>query len=139
MSWFGKKEADPELITKVAREAETLYRSGTMHCAEAVLAAIRNNFAQAVPESVVFMASGFGGGSQTGCICGAVSGGTAGIGLVLGDDRKKTMKLTKSLHEWFISQYGVTCCRVVRGENKGVCPELTGRVAGKIAELLQSQ
>ena len=51
---------------KVANEAEGLYRSGKMHCAEAVLAAVKNNFAAAVPDDVVRLVAGFGGGSGSG-------------------------------------------------------------------------
>lgn len=137
MFWSKKETAKgKELAEKVALEAEALYRSGKMHCAEAVLAAIRNNFRPDLPEEMVMAAAGFGGGSQTGCLCGAVSGGSIAMGLVLKDDRKKVMQLTKELHEWFKSQYGVVCCRVVKGEQKGICPELTGKTAGKVAELL---
>ena len=107
-----------------------------MHCAEAVLAAIRQNFIPQAPEEVVSLASGFGGGSGTGCICGAVSGGTIALGLVLKGDKKRTSQLTRELHKWFKNEYGATCCKVVSAKGKGECPIVTGRVAGKIAEML---
>jgi len=116
-------------------EAEQLYRSGKYHCAEAVLEVVRRHFAAELPESIVGTVSGFGGGSSSGCICGAVSGGTVALGLVLAD-KKETAHLTKELHTWFKEKYGVTCCKIIRQEHKGVCPELTGEVAGKIAEML---
>ena len=117
-------------------EAEALYRSGKYHCAEAVLETIRRNFAPETPDSIVATASGFGGGSGAGCICGAVSGGTVAIGMIV-QDKKATSHLTRELHEWFKQQYGVTCCKVIRANNpKGICPVLTGEVAGKIAEML---
>ena len=118
-------------------EAEELYRSGVYHCAEAVMESIRRKFAPEMPSAVVGSVSGFGGGSSSGCICGAVSGGTVAIGMVL-QDKKKTTRLTKELHVWFKEKYGVTCCKVIRAENpKSVCHQLTGEVAGKIAEMLQ--
>ena len=119
-------------------EAEALYRSGTHHCAEAVMEAIRKHFAPDVPEEVVGTVSGFGGGSGTGCICGAVSGGTVALGLVL-HDKKITTHLTKELHVWFKEKYGVTCCKTIRQTHKGACPVLTGEVAGKISEMLARQ
>lgn len=119
-------------------EAEALYRSGTHHCAEAVMEAIRRHFAPEVPEAVVGSVSGFGGGSGAGCICGAVSGGTVAIGLIL-QDKKSTTHLTRELHAWFKERYGVTCCKTIRQTHKGACPHLTGEVAGKIAELLSSK
>ena len=117
-------------------EAEALYRSGKYHCAEAVMEAVRRHFASEIPESVIGTVSGFGGGSGSGCICGTISGGTVAMGLVLGD-KKKTIHLTRELHTWFKEKYGVTCCKTIRTTNeKGICPVLTGEVAGKIAEML---
>lgn len=125
-----------ELAEQCQLEAEALYRAGTHHCAEAVMEAIRKHFLPEVPESLVSTVSGFGGGSGSGCICGAVSGGTVAVGLVL-HDKKATAHLTRELHTWFKEKYGVTCCKTIRATNdKGICPILTGEVAGKIAEML---
>jgi C_GCAxxG_C_C family probable redox protein len=124
-----------ELSKQCQEEAEQLYRSGKYHCAEAVLEVVRRKFAAELPESIVGTVSGFGGGSSSGCICGAVSGGTVALGLVLAD-KKETTHLTKELHTWFKDKYGVTCCKIIRQNHKGVCPQLTGEVTGKIAEML---
>jgi C_GCAxxG_C_C family probable redox protein len=123
---------------QVAAEAEGYYRSGKMHCAEAVLMAIRNSYAPEVPDAVVQMASGFGGGSGAGCLCGAVAGGTMALGLVLDEDKRRVKLLTHELHRWFKEQYGATCCKVILQTHKKICPELTGKVAGKVAEMLTS-
>jgi len=139
MFWQKEKKMVADgmsLAEKVATEAEGFYRSGRMHCAEAVLMAVKNNFRPDVPDTVVQVASGFGGGSGTGCLCGAVSGGTMALGLVLPDDKRRVKKLTQDLHHWFKDQYGATCCKVVLANHKGICAELTGNVAGKVAELL---
>ena len=126
-------------MSKKSQEvAEQLYRSGKYHCAEAVMETIRRNFAADLPESIVGTVSGFGGGSSSGCICGAVSAGTVALGLVV-RDKKETMQLTKDLHTWFKEKYAVTCCKTIRQTHKGLCPELTGEVAGKIAEMLASK
>lgn len=133
------KQTSPEIRERAEQcrqEAEALYRSGTYHCAEAVLAAISHHFRPDLPEEIVQMASGFGGGSGTGCICGAVSGGTVALGLVLKDDKKHITHQTRELHAWFKERYGVTCCTTIRKTHKGACPVLTGEVAGKIAEML---
>ena len=127
-----------ELSKRCQAEAEELYRSGKYHCAEAVLEVVRRHFAPHLPESIVGTVSGFGGGSNSWCICGAVSGGTVGLGLVLAD-KKQTAHLTKELHTWFKEKYGVTCCKTIRQTHKGVCPMLTGEVAGKIAEMLSNK
>jgi C_GCAxxG_C_C family probable redox protein len=124
-----------ELSKQCQDEAEQLYRSGKYNCAEAVMEVVRLHFAAHIPESIVGTVSGFGGGSSSGCICGAVSGGTVALGLVLAD-KKETTHMTKELHIWFKEKYGVTCCKIIRQEHKGVCPVLTGEVAGKVAEML---
>ncbi len=124
-----------ELAGQCRAEAEQLYRSGKYHCAEAVLEVVRRHFAADLPESIVGTVSGFGGGSGSGCICGAVSGATVALGLILAD-KKETSHLTRELHTWFKEKYGVTCCKIIRQNHKGVCPVLTGEVAGKVAEML---
>jgi C_GCAxxG_C_C family probable redox protein len=130
-------EEEMEIAGLCRKEAEELYRSGKYHCAEAVMESIRRKFSPETPEAVVATVSGFGGGSGSGCLCGAVSGGTVALGLVLGD-KKQTTHLTRELHTWFKGKYGVTCCKTIRKENdKGICPLLTGEVAGKIAEMLE--
>jgi C_GCAxxG_C_C family probable redox protein len=128
-------QEDFEVSTLCQAEAEQLYRSGNYNCAEAVMETARRHFASHLPESIVGTVSGFGGGSGAGCICGAVSGATVALGLVLAD-KKETTRLTKELHTWFKEKYGVTCCKTIRQEYKGVCPVLTGEVAGMVAEML---
>ncbi|MBT0663986.1 C-GCAxxG-C-C family protein [Geobacter pelophilus] len=142
MFWQKKKQQSLEAMElgELCRiEGEALYRSGKYHCAEAVLEVIRKHFTPEVPESLVHTVSGFGGGSGSGCICGAVSGGTVALGLVLGDDKKRISHLTRELHSWFKDKYDFTCCKIIRQNHKGVCPVLTGEVAGKIAEMLSAR
>ena len=139
MFWTKNKSVEPVaggIVDRVAIEAEGLFRSGKMHCAEAVLEAIRTNFLPEAPAEVIGLAAGFGGGSGSGCLCGAVSGGTIGLGLALKGDRKRTTQLTKDLHHWFKQEYGATCCKLITTKGKSGCPLLTGQVAGKVAELL---
>jgi C_GCAxxG_C_C family probable redox protein len=140
MFWSKKETVEMDrdgLADKVAVEAEGLYRSGKMHCAEAVLMAVRNNVRPDVSAEVLHLAAGFGGGSGAGCICGAVAGGTMALGLALPEDKKRVKELTKELHHWFKEEYGALCCRVLTAKGgKSGCPLITGRVAGKVAELL---
>lgn len=135
---WKKKSPDcyPETAEAVAEEAEMLFRSGRMHCAEAVLTALNNRFA---PESgeVAHLAAAFGGGSGSGCQCGAVVGAAIGYGLIL-REKHLPARLAKELHVWFNHEFGSACCRIIRGEHRGICPELTGRVAGKAAQMLES-
>jgi C_GCAxxG_C_C family probable redox protein len=128
-----------EVAAQVAAEAERLYRSGKMHCAEAVLAAVKNAFAPQLPDDIVQMAGGFGGGSGAGCLCGAVSGATMAMGLSMAGDKKTVSAMTKELHAWFHEQYGATCCKILTAHGKKGCVNLTASVAGKVAELLLEQ
>ncbi len=141
--FWSKKEttevAGESTAERVAIEAEGFYRSGKMHCAEAVLMAVQNHSCPDAPPEVFHLAAGFGGGSGAGCICGAVAGGTMAFGLALPDDKKRVKELTKELHHWFKEESGALCCRVLTAKGgKSGCPLITGRVAGKVAELLGS-
>lgn len=141
MFWNKSSKTSQEALDmsrKCQIEAEQLYRSGKYHCAEAVVETVRRQFSPELPESIVGTVSGFGGGSGSGCICGAVSGGTVALGLIVAD-KKETTRLTKELHTWFKESYGVTCCKVIKQTHKGICPVLTGEVAGKIAEMLSNK
>ncbi|WP_198420123.1 C-GCAxxG-C-C family protein [Geomonas ferrireducens] len=142
MFWLRKNVAEnvecTSVAEKVSTEAEGFYRSGKMHCAEAVLASVKNEFLPDAGDELVHLASGFGGGSGAGCICGAVAGGTMAIGLVV-QDRKLSAALTKELHHWFKEQYRVTCCKALTANGKKRCVEFTANTAGKVAELLQKK
>ena len=141
--FFARKavteNVEESVAEQVAAEAEKLYRSGKMHCAEAVLASVKNRFSPELGDEVVRLAAGFGAGSGSGCICGAVSGGTMALGLVLDGDKKGASALTRELHGWFKSEYGATCCKILTAKGKSGCLGLTASVAGKVAELLQER
>jgi C_GCAxxG_C_C family probable redox protein len=124
---------------RVAAEAEGYYRSGKMHCAEAVLAAVTRSYLPEAGEGLLGLAAGFGGGSGAGCICGAVVGGTMAFGLIFAADRKRVQRLTKELHRWFRDEYGATCCKTILQKHGKICYELTGKVAGKVAEMVQRE
>jgi C_GCAxxG_C_C family probable redox protein len=128
-----------DVARQVASQAELLYRSGKMHCAEAVFAALKNQFAPGLPDNLLRLAAGFGGGSGAGCICGAVSGGTMALGLISEGDKKQVTALSRELHDWFKKEYGATCCKILTAQGKKHCPNFTGSAAGKVAELLQRE
>ena len=138
MFWMNKEAPAEvrEVPGQVAREAERLYRSGKMHCAEAVLAAVKDAFVPEMPDQLVQLAGGFGGGSGAGCICGAVSGGTMALGLVMAGDKKAVAAMTREMHSWFKEEYGATCCKILTAHGKSGCVKITTSVAGKVAELL---
>ena len=135
---IGLKHKDDlgDIVARIENEAEELFRSRKMNCAEAVLLTLKNHFRPELPDDITHMATGFGSGSGSGCICGAITGATMAMGLVVNNDKKRLKELTRELHKWFTATYGTTCCRVIVAEQKGICASLTGKVAGKAAELL---
>ena len=136
MFFLNKKEKCGEIVEQIENEAEQHFRSKKLNCAEAALKTLIDHFRPELPDEIIRMATGFGGGSGSGCICGAVVGATMAMGLVVIDDNKRLSATTRELHKWFAATYGATCCRVIVSEQKGICASLTGRVAGKAAELL---
>jgi C_GCAxxG_C_C family probable redox protein len=136
MYFLKQKEKCEKIVEQIENEAEQHFLSKKMNCAEAALKTLKDHFRPELPDDVIKMATGFGGGSGSGCICGAVVGATMGMGLAVADDRKRLSAITRELHKWFSATYGATCCRVIVSEQKGICASLTGKVAGKAAELL---
>lgn len=140
--------------TKVAKDAEELYRGGYF-CCEALMCAIRDNFELDVPDAVIAMSSGMSvGAGRSGCMCGALNGGILALGMFFGrteqkgpNDPKvqKCMSLSNELHQFFKTKNGKNsaCCRVLtrefdmsKGEHKEQCIGYTGMCAGKVAEMI---
>lgn len=137
MFGFKKKTINhDDIVLQIEAEAERLFRSKKMNCAEAVLCTLKNHFRPDMPDEIIHLATGFGGGSGSGCICGALTGATMGMGMVVNNDRKRLSILTRELHKWFTATYGATCCRVITSDQKGICASLSGKVAGKTLDLL---
>lgn len=148
---IGKREIS---LSKVQKDAEDNFRGGYF-CCEALMAAIRDNFALDVPAEVIAMASGMAvGAGRSGCMCGALNGGILALGMFFGrteqngpQDPKvvKCMALTHELHDWFKEANGknAICCRVLtrefdmgKGEHKEQCIRFTGLCAWKVAEIV---
>ncbi len=98
------------------------YRNGDFFCSEAIVKTIKDEFKLPISDEIVAAASGFPIGiGGSGCICGAVSGGVMALGLVFGrqvakDPKvRKTMELTKELHEKFRNNHKSLCCGAVSG------------------------
>ena len=140
--------------TKVAKDAEELYRGGYF-CCEALMCAIRDNFELDVPDAVIAMSSGMSvGAGRSGCMCGALNGGILALGMFFGRTEKKgpndpkvqkCMSLSNELHQFFKTENGKNsaCCRVLtrefdmsKGEHKEQCIGYTGMCAGKVAEMI---
>lgn len=116
-----------------AERAGALYDGG-YNCAQAVLQATTG---RSDPE-LLAMAKAFGGGiGQSGCLCGAVTGGVMALGL------QGRSGLGGQLVEAFRKEFRTTCCRGLSKdyqwlsrEHKANCRRLTVATAGMVDELL---
>jgi len=134
--------------------AEELYRSGQFLCSEAVVYTFNEAMDDPMPEEVVRLASGFpvgmGALGTGGCTCGALSGGVMVLGMVYGrstpgGDAPLVLEKARALHDWFKSEKGSTCCRVlIAGMEFGSpahidqCVRFTGDVAEHLALTLHA-
>ena len=137
-------------INKIRETAENYYRNGDFLCSEAIVKTIKDEFKLPISDEIVAAASGFPIGiGGSGCTCGAVSGGVMALGLVFGrqvakDPKvRKTMELTKELHEKFRNNHKSLCCRILTkgldmgsGEHKEQCISFTGEVAEEVAKII---
>ncbi len=138
-----------KVVGEVKKEAEGYFERGEFSCSEAVLYTINNLLGKPYDDSIVKMASGFTAGvGQSGCICGAVSGGIMALGMVYGRTygekmNDKMLPLSKALHDYIKEDYNATCCRILTKdfsanspEKKNHCITITGKVAAWVANKL---
>jgi len=138
-------------IKQVQYDAEEVFRIGGFYCSEAIVSAIRKNFAPEMPEALIAAASGFPiGVGRSKCICGAISGGVIALGYFFaqesGADGKtcKSVELASELQQSFRDNHrGVSCCHIhtkgmdmASGEHKKQCVMFTGEMAAKTAEII---
>lgn len=137
-------------VERIRETAENYYRNGDFFCSEAIVKTIKDEFDLPISDDIVAAASGFPIGiGGSGCTCGAVSGGVMALGLIFGRQQakdpkvRKTMELTKELHERFRSNHKSLCCRVLTkgldmgsGEHKEQCISFTGEVAEEVAKII---
>lgn len=132
-----------ELYERVKSRAEW-YFDRDYNCAQAV--ALSNIEAFNGPtEGIIQLAAGFGKGMSDGCTCGAFAGGVMTLGRLLsgpdpgGFDRQVT-NAAKALHQKFIAQFGMTCCKGLRKKlyplNNARCKRITVITAALTMELL---
>ena len=111
----------PSNIIKLAgQRAENLYKNHKLCCSESLLLVLNHGFEGGLPaETIKQLGSGFCGGMNAGCTCGALSGAIMGLGLLLGPhaknglSKKKFRALSKKMHDRFHDRFASTCCRVL--------------------------
>lgn len=116
-----------------------------MNCGESVIAALWDAFEPDFPRSVVAVGAGMGAGiGGSGCVCGALAGGVAFVGLMVGT-KEWAKPLAAELHDAFRegTSRHATCCRVLtRGmewtseERVAQCQDHCALAAGATARML---
>ena len=137
-------------IGRLAEKAENLYNSKQYLCSEAILITVAKGFGLPYTEDqLVAMSAGFPMGiGDSGCACGALTGGTVALGIVLGRKnphgmRKRIRELSAKLHDDFKTRHRSTCCRVLTkhvaknpDEHFAQCMGITGFVAAAVTGML---
>ncbi len=108
------------LVQAVAGRAEAFFRWRKLLCAEAVLAAVSETFGSPISEAqAVGLAAGLTAGlGDRGCLCGAVAGACAAVGIVCAegtrpDARAAVRGQAAAIHEAFTARHKSACCRVL--------------------------
>lgn len=114
-------------ISTVESAAKANNRPGPdhMNCGESVIAALWDAFEPDFPRSVVSMGAGMGKGvGGSGCICGALAGGVAFLGLML-ETKERTKPVAAELHDAFCAGTGkhTPCCRILTRGLEWTSPE----------------
>lgn len=136
--------------SEAGQKAFEYHKSG-FHCAEAVLKAIVEVYGNGSGRNILKIATGFGGGigrtKQE--ICGAITGGVMAIGFLSGrsepgDDWTEASKMAAKLKQRFVQEHGTTNCGALLAtfgpqENMMRCKQLSGEVAGMLADILDKQ
>lgn len=145
--------SDKKEILKLAalsgQRANNLFFNCQMHCSEAVMLSLNNGFGGGLSNEIILgLAAGFPKGvGGSGCICGALSGATMCVGLILKQNanlgRKQIQAATKELYLGFKESFGSSCCRILTKkltqhskEHFKKCAEFTSEATRIAAEII---
>lgn len=142
-------EAEP-IVEQVKLRAENLFDTRALLCAEAVLLTLNDAFEGSLTdEEAINLGSTFCMGvGNAGCMCGALAGGLAAVGLFsakgeLAASNAHSRDLGKELHDAFVKQHGSSCCRSLTRHVKKdpkkhftQCTMLTGDAAKLAARII---
>ena len=150
---FADAELSPEVAATVDRlklQAENLFETRALLCAEAVLVTLNEAFDGSLSEEeAINLGSTFCMGvGSAGCMCGALAGGLASVGMFTGKGRIATSnaharECGKELHDAFVKNHKTTCCRSLTRHLKddpakhfAQCTMLTGNVTELAARMI---
>jgi C_GCAxxG_C_C family probable redox protein len=132
----------------IEKNAKAFFESG-FNCAESVLQAIVEAFAEEGPQDISRIASAFGGGigGSHESACGALTGGVMAIGYLMGrvsplenvDDAKT---IAREYQEQFKKQYGTANCAALLDQfgpqdHHQSCQDMVGAMAGALTKILK--
>lgn len=111
------------MIEKVGDKAVDLFFTSGFNCAESVLLTLTKEFNRPTNLIIPSIATGFGGGiARTGSICGALSGATMVIGLIVGRNRPDELDKKETVYEMaskmitdFEKEFGTCLCKDLIG------------------------
>ena len=130
-------------LHEIIEYADKVYNSGC-NCSEAITTAFARSYPEQISEAIIPMSSNFGGGIASGCICGAIAGGTMVIGALAGrpnpDSKSKDevnalgKEYMAALKEVFVEP----CCTEIKEGALGATGEYKNctRVVRKVTEIL---
>lgn len=146
-------ELSPEAeatVEKLKRQAENLFETRALLCAEAVMVTLNEAFDGSLSEEeAINLGSTFCMGvGNAGCMCGALAGGLASVGMFTGKGRLATSnaharECGKDLHDAFVRNHKTTCCRSLTRHVKddsakhfAQCTMLTGNATELAARII---
>ena len=130
--------------------AQEKYNQG-FNCAESVAASFASTYPQKISSQLVPLASAFGGGLGTGCLCGALAASTMILSNFIGRnqpsdaDKTEIYALSKECHDLFTNKFSSACCKVVKNTAYGSagptgnCIQVTSLTAGLLNDFLQAK
>lgn len=140
-----------ELARLIGKRAGNLFHSGQLLCSEALLVVMNRVLGGGMADELAIrvastLPQGLG---ESGCACGALTGGVLALGLFLGRsspgarDKLHARAAASLLHSRFKKRFGSSCCRVLTGKVKDdsmrhavQCATLTAETAEMVAQLL---
>jgi len=124
----------------LADQAAALFTHRKLLCAEAILVAVNAAFGAPLTEAqAIGVAAGLTAGlGERGCLCGAVAGACAAVGIVCAHGEQAAQRTairqeSAAIHEAFTARHKSACCRVLTKAVKddaaahmAQCADLTG-------------
>ena len=142
-----------EQVEEVKKEAVEFFLNLKGNCTEAILYTLKRQLDLPLTEDQLAIATGFGGGMNSGCACGALTGAIMAVSLETGrrpgqpsENPPRATVLAGEMVEYFKEQNRMTCCRgLIPGLKKGDperkkrCSVCVEQMSGKAAEIILTE